>query len=176
MFSGLVFDVRRGLLVLLGSSSALLESTLQVRPFIDVMAYQDDGPKPSRTSREETPSATRPPVRRDDGLVLDNVSFSYPGRAEPALKDVSLRIGSGEIVLVVGEDGAGKTTLAKLICRLYDPSAGRILWNGTDYRDIPLAELRRNISVVFHDYARFPTTLRENDAARERGRRIGRPA
>ena len=78
---------------------------------------------------------------------------------------MSLRIGPGEIVLVVGENGAGKTTLAKLICHLYDPTAGRILWNGTDYRDIPLAELRRNISVVFQDHARFPATLRENVAA-----------
>ncbi|MEH1951518.1 MAG: ABC transporter ATP-binding protein [Nostoc sp.] len=64
----------------------------------------------------------------------------------------------------MGENGAGKTTLAKLLCRLYDPSQGAIIWNGQDLRSLPLEDLRSRIDVVMQDYARFPTTVRENVA------------
>lgn len=66
------------------------------------------------------------------------------------------------MVALVGENGAGKTTLAKLLCRLYDPTQGSIYWNEHDFHSLSLEDLRSRIAVVMQDYARFPTTLREN--------------
>ncbi len=66
------------------------------------------------------------------------------------------------MIALVGENGAGKTTFAKLLCRLYDPIEGTIFWNGQDLRSLSLPDLRSRIAVVMQEYARFPATLREN--------------
>ncbi|MEA5627165.1 ABC transporter ATP-binding protein [Nostoc sp. UHCC 0251] len=98
------------------------------------------------------------------GLDIKNLSFTYPNSDRAILKNINLRIHPNEMIVLVGENGAGKTTLAKLLCRLYDPSQGAIIWNGQDLRSLPLEELRSRIDVVMQDYARFPTTVRENVA------------
>ncbi len=96
------------------------------------------------------------------GIRFENVSFAYSGADKPVLDNITISIPQGEHVAFVGANGAGKTTIVKLLCRLYDPTAGRILLDGTDLRDLDVASLRRRISAVFQDYARYDFTLREN--------------
>jgi len=96
------------------------------------------------------------------GIVFDHVSFQYPTGSSEVLKDISLTIRPGEHVALVGENGAGKTSLIKLLCRLYDPSEGVITLDGLDLRQFLTSELRREISVIFQDYARYNLTAREN--------------
>lgn len=100
------------------------------------------------------------PIRR--GFRVEDVRFRYPGQGRAVLDGVSLAIGAGEIVALVGDNGSGKTTLAKLLCRLHDPSGGRIAVDGVDLRELDPRDLRRQVSVVFQDYVRYPLTAREN--------------
>jgi ATP-binding cassette, subfamily B, bacterial len=110
----------------------------------------------------ERPSAVQlPPVR--GAVVLEDLTFGYlPGR--PVLSHVDLRIEPGETVACVGPTGAGKSTLAKLATRFYDPTSGRILIDGYDLRDVTLASLRRQIGVVPQEPFLFAGTLRDNIA------------
>ncbi len=109
------------------------------------------------------PPDPRPvPCPIESGIELDHVSFRYPGAARQALRDVSLTIRPRETIALVGANGAGKTTLVKLLCRLYEPGGGKIAIDGIDLRRIRAADLRREISVVFQDYARYHMTAREN--------------
>jgi len=96
------------------------------------------------------------------GIVFDHVSFQYPTGTRPVLEEITFTIRPGETVALVGENGAGKTTLIKLLCRLYDPTAGTISLDGVDLREFGTAALRREISVIFQDYARYHLTAQEN--------------
>ena len=97
-----------------------------------------------------------------EGISFENVSFSFPNTSTQVLKDINLRIGPGQIVALVGENGSGKSTLVKLLCRLYDPQEGRIALDGIDLRDFNTVDLRREISIIFQDYARYNLTASEN--------------
>jgi ATP-binding cassette subfamily B protein len=102
------------------------------------------------------------PAAITSGITLDHVSFAYPGmEGEPVLTDVSLYLPAGATVALVGENGAGKTSLVKLLCRFYDPSEGRILVDGVDLRDIDLDGWRGATSVAFQDFVRFQLVARE---------------
>jgi len=116
----------------------------------------------TRPSVAQRPGAVElPPVRGE--IVFADVSFGYlPGR--PVLSHVDLRISPGETVACVGPTGAGKSTLAKLVTRLYDPTGGRILIDGQDLRDVTLGSLRRQIGVVPQEPFLFAGTLRDNIA------------
>lgn len=110
-----------------------------------------------------SPRAPRPiPKPMQRGIAFEQVGFGYTGSAEPVLQDVTLTIHPGEHIALVGANGAGKTTLVKLLCRLYDPTAGRITLDGVDLRELDLAALRRQYSVVFQDYVKYHFTAREN--------------
>ena len=102
------------------------------------------------------------PANWQSGLRVENLSFAYRGSEREALRDISLEIAPGEVIALVGENGSGKTTLVKLLCRLYDPDEGRITLDGADMREYDVAELRRQISVVFQDYNHYSLTLSEN--------------
>lgn len=91
------------------------------------------------------------------------VSFEYAGAAG-AISDVSFRAGAGETLAIVGPTGAGKTTIAKLLLRFYDPGAGHISIDGLDIRDLTLESLRGAISLVTQDAYLFDGTIRENIA------------
>jgi ATP-binding cassette subfamily B protein/subfamily B ATP-binding cassette protein MsbA len=109
----------------------------------------------------DRPGATEAKV--DGPISYEHVSFGYePGRK--ALHDVSLAAGRGDVVAIVGETGAGKTTLANLLVRFYDPWEGRITIGGTDIRDFRYRSLRRQIALVLQDPFIFPMTIRENIA------------
>ena len=97
-----------------------------------------------------------------DGFEFRNVSFGYPGSSHLVLKNVNLRIGTGERIAVVGEHGQGKSTLVKLIPRLYEPTSGKILLDGVDLREYDLDSLRREIGVIFQDFVHYDMTAREN--------------
>ena len=93
---------------------------------------------------------------------VENVSFKYPVADRYALKNINLSIAPGETIALVGEKGSGKTTLVKLLCRLYDPTSGRITLDNVDLRDFDPMELRQHIGVLFQDYTHYNLTARDN--------------
>ena len=99
------------------------------------------------------------------GIVLDNVSFSYPGATKPALDGVSLQIKPGEKLALVGENGAGKTTLIKLITGLYQPTSGTVSLDGLSLQQWDPGALRRRIGVIFQDFIRYQLLVGENVGA-----------
>lgn len=115
--------------------------------------------KPKVTS---SASATAIPSPIREGVMLENVSFRYPGSEAWALRNVCLRLAPGERIALVGENGAGKTTLTKLLVRLYDPSEGRILLDGLDLREYDLDSVRRAIGVIFQDFVQYDLRFDEN--------------
>jgi ATP-binding cassette subfamily B protein len=111
-----------------------------------------------------TGSATHGPDR-GDGVRFEHVTFVYPGNTEPAVEDVSFQLRPGESMALVGENGSGKTTIIKLLTRLYLPSSGRITLDGLDLAEWDAAILRRRIGVIFQDFARYQFTVGENIGA-----------
>jgi ATP-binding cassette subfamily B protein len=89
------------------------------------------------------------------GIRLEHVSFSYPGADRLVLDDVNLEFRPGSVIAIVGENGAGKTTLVKPLCRLYQPSGGRILMDGTDLSRIAPDAWRSRLAGAFQDFFRF---------------------
>ncbi len=103
-----------------------------------------------------------------DGITFDNVTFAYPGGTEPAVAGLTLEVRPGELIALVGENGAGKSTVVKLLLRFYDVDAGAVRVGGIDVRDLAPATLRNRIGVLFQDYASYEFSVRENVA-------MGRP-
>jgi ATP-binding cassette subfamily B protein len=111
------------------------------------------------------PVAERPrevPNTFEAGIEFDNVTFTYPGGTEPAVKDLKLHIRGGELIALVGENGAGKSTLIKLLLRFYDPSDGAIRVGGADLRELDPESWRSRIGVLFQDFASYELSVREN--------------
>jgi ATP-binding cassette subfamily B protein len=102
------------------------------------------------------------PVKR--GFEFRNVSFVYPGTNRRVLSNFTFTLKPGERVALIGENGQGKTTIVKLITRLYDPTEGAILLDGVDLREYDLASLHAEIGVIFQDFMRYEMTARENIA------------
>jgi ATP-binding cassette, subfamily B, bacterial len=109
------------------------------------------------------PAAPRAvPIDMAAGIEFDNVTFSYPGGTGPAVAGLSLHIRSGELLALVGENGAGKSTVVKLLLRFYDADSGSVRVGGVDLKDLDPEALRRRIGVLFQDYATYELTIREN--------------
>lgn len=98
----------------------------------------------------------------EGSLVFDHVTFTYPTDTEPMLKNISFEVKPGEMIGVVGATGAGKSTLAQLIPRLFDPQEGSIKIGGKDLRDISEASLRKNVSIVLQKAILFKGTIADN--------------
>ena len=113
-----------------------------------------------RSKRNALP-APRPILR---GFEFRNVSFHYPGASRLVINGLDLHLRAGERVALIGENGEGKTTLVKLMTRLYDPSEGQVLLDGVDLREYDLEDLYREIGVIFQDFMRYEMTARENIA------------
>jgi ATP-binding cassette subfamily B protein len=96
------------------------------------------------------------------GIVFEDVSFQYPDTERTAISDISLTIKPGEVAALVGANGSGKTTIVKLLCRLYDPHSGRITLDGVDIKEFGLVDLRRHMSVIFQDFAQYQLSARQN--------------
>jgi ATP-binding cassette subfamily B protein len=110
------------------------------------------------------PGALPAPKKIQQGFEFKNVSFAYPGSSRMILKNVSFKLAPSERIAIVGENGQGKTTIVKLITRLYDPTEGEILLDGVDLREYDLADLHAEIGVIFQDFMRYEMTARENIA------------
>ena len=157
----LVGGVGAGLLLgrivgLASDVNALYESGLFLRDF---RSFVDEG---AGVAEKVPENATPPPAAGFDELLLENVSFRYPGAATDAVKDVSLTVRRGEVVALVGENGSGKTTLAKLLALLYRPTEGRILWDGVDVAEVDRAAWRKKIAVIFQDFVKYQLTGIDN--------------
>ena len=118
----------------------------------------------------ETPVPTKPGTAQrgpdpSDGIRFENVAFTYPGAAQPALRDITLHLKPGSSLALVGENGSGKTTLIKLLTRLYEPTAGRVVLDGLDLREWDPLKLRERVGVIFQDFARYQMLVGENVGA-----------
>src|SRR5207245_8141166 len=111
------------------------------------------------------PNALRLPRPIQQGFEFRNVSFTYPGHTRLVLSDVSFHLRRGERLALVGENGQGKTTIVKLLTRLYDPTAGQILLDGVDLREYDLEDLSGQTAVIFQDFMRYEMTAAGNIAA-----------
>jgi ATP-binding cassette subfamily B protein len=117
--------------------------------------------KPTIRSKPNALPAPRPIVR---GVEFRDVSFSYPGNSRRVLDRINFKLHTGERLALIGENGQGKTTIVKLITRLYDPTEGQILLDGVDLREYDLEDLHREIGVIFQDFMRYEMTALENIA------------
>lgn len=115
-----------------------------------------------KSSIKEKSDAKPLPVFQES-ISFDSVDFSYNGH-EPVLKDVNLKIRRGEVLAIVGSSGAGKSTLVNLLPRFYDPTAGRILVDGIDLRDVTLKSLRAQIGIVTQEIILFNDSVARNIA------------
>jgi ATP-binding cassette subfamily B protein len=118
---------------------------------------------PAITDRAARQRGPRAKAQKQHGrLRFDHVMFRYPGVPTPVLRDVTLELEPGETVALVGPNGSGKSTLLQLVPRLAEVSAGSILLDGTDVRDLPLATLRSAVGCAFEDPTLFSVSVREN--------------
>ena len=117
--------------------------------------------KPTIRSKPNALPAPRPIQR---GVEFRNVSFCYPGNSRLILNNINFRLHTGERLALIGENGQGKTTIVKLITRLYDPTDGEILLDGVDLREYDLEDLHRVMGVIFQDFMRYEMTARDNIA------------
>lgn len=138
----------------LTAASSVYQHSLYLKDLFDFFDM-----KPSIISSPGAPAVAQP-IR--EGIVFQNVSFRYPGSGDWAVRNVSFSLGPGERIALVGENGAGKTTVTKLLARLYDPTDGRILLDGRDLREYDLQSVRCGIGVIFQDYVRYDWRFDEN--------------
>lgn len=167
LYSGLIVQVKQSLQILISTSTNLYDISLSVSPIFQLLELQPELQSPLVDVASRLPSLPdggqdTSPTKDKIGIEIKHLSFCYPGSNKSTVEDINLTIYPGEMLVLVGENGAGKTTLGKLLGRLYDPTSGKIDWNGKDLRSYSLAYVRSRIAVVMQDYARFPSTVREN--------------
>ena len=136
--------------------STIADQALFVTDLLDFFAM-----KPTVSSQPDALLVPRPIQK---GFEFRNVSFTYAGHTRMVLSDLNFTLGRGERLALVGENGQGKTTIVKLLTRLYDPSAGQILLDGVDLREYDLEDLWKEIGVIFQDFMRYDMTASENIA------------
>lgn len=136
----------------LGTIGGMYEDNLYISLLYEFLEQE----APARTG--EATEGTEP----EDGLRFEDVWFHYPGAAEAALRGVSFHLRPGEKLALVGENGSGKTTIVKLMTRLYTPSRGRVTLDGVDLQEWDLEALRARIGVLFQDFVRYQLTVGEN--------------
>jgi ATP-binding cassette, subfamily B, bacterial len=138
------------------SFSSIANQALFLTDLLDFLAV-----KPKVFSK---PRAIPAPKPIKQGFEFKNVSFNYPGNPRKVLDNVSFKLEPGSRIALVGENGQGKTTIVKLLTRLYDPTAGQILLDGVDLREYDLESLWKEIGVIFQDFTRYEMTASENIA------------
>ncbi|HEX7362717.1 MAG TPA: ABC transporter ATP-binding protein [Bryobacteraceae bacterium] len=155
-----------GILVqaIMGASSNIQQLFMTISGIADQALFLTDllaffGMRPTVTSKPNALPAPRPITK---GFEFRDVSFVYPGTQREVLKNLNFRLEPGERVAMIGQNGQGKTTIVKLMTRLYDPTGGKILLDGVDLRDYDIEDLCREIGVIFQDFMRYEMTAREN--------------
>ena len=153
-----------GIILQFGSSLSLIANSLN---FIydnneymkDLYLLVDTNPKiVSPENAIKIPSDTKPTI------IFNNVSFTYPGSKKPSIKDISFTINPGDSIAFVGENGAGKTTIIKLLLRFYDVTSGEILVEGTNIKDLDLNSYYAHVGVLFQYFNDYPFSVRDNIA------------
>jgi len=139
---------------LLGGMASLYEDNLFLSNFFEFLTL-----KP-KVNEPVDPQPVPRPLQK--GIIFEGVSFHYPSSKRKVLEDITFAITPGETVALVGRNGCGKTTLAKLLCRLYDPDQGIITLDNIDLKQFEIKALRSNISVLFQDFVKYYLTAREN--------------
>ena len=154
--SGAILQASNNIQLIFSTLSGIADQALFLT---DLLAFFDM--QPTIRSKANALPAPRPIVQ---GFEFRDVSFRYPGSSRLILDRLNFHLGPGERVALVGENGQGKTTIVKLITRLYDPSEGQVLLDGVDLREYDLEDLYREIGVIFQDFTRYEMTVRENIA------------
>lgn len=153
LYSSALGSVHGAISSIILAFAGLNESVLFFSRYTDLMAL------PPALSVTNSP---RPVPPLQTGIEFRNVSFRYTDQHPRVLKNVNLVFPKGQCLALVGLNGAGKTTIVKLLTRLYDPSEGQILWDGTDIREFDPVEYRRHIGAIFQDFAHYDLTAQEN--------------
>ena len=162
----LVFAVtlqcRTQLGALVGAIGSTFEGALGATRFFRFVDLEPGSIAGTLAPTRDPPRRVPKPLAR--GLELCDVGFSYPESLKPVLEALSLTIPRGSKFALVGENGAGKTTIVKLLARLYDPTHGRVELDGHDLRDYDLAELRESVSADFQEFVRYEFSVADNIA------------
>jgi len=154
MYFGAIQRAQTTLRGLFGSLGALYEDNLFLSTLSEFLDLED------RVVAPANPQPIPSPIRQ--GLRVHGAGFQYPHSEGPALQGVNLAVAPGEMVALVGSNGSGKTSLIKLLCRLYDPDEGSVTLDGTDLRELDPDAYRRRIAVVFQDYTQYALPATDN--------------
>ena len=152
--SGAILQASNNIQLVFSTLSSIADQALFLT---DLLAFFDM--KPTIRSKPNALAAPRPFVR---GFEFRDVSFAYPGTTRRVVDHLSFTLSPGERVALIGENGEGKTTVVKLMSRLYDPTEGQVLLDGVDLREYDLEDLYKEIGVIFQDFMRYEMTAREN--------------
>jgi ATP-binding cassette subfamily B protein len=154
--AGALLGANAGIQAVFSTFSSIADQSLFLTDLVQFFKVE-----PTIRSKPDAIPAPRP---MREGVVFEDVSFAYPGNSRLVLDRLNLCIGLGERIALVGTNGQGKTTIVKLLARLYDPTAGRILLDGVDLRDYRVEDLHREFGVIFQDFMRYDMTARQNIA------------
>ena len=160
LFSQRLFDPLRQLAERFTQIQGGLTAVERIGELLEQPIEIADLPPPQRSALARR-AVEEGPTAGAGEVVFENVSFAYRSD-DPILEDLSFRIAPGEHVAIVGPTGSGKTTIIRLLCRLYEPQAGRILLDGVDIRELPVALLRRRLGVVLQDTFLFSGNVADN--------------
>lgn len=138
-----------------GNLGWMYENNLYVNHFFEVMNL------PRIVHESESPTKINPSINPPE-IEFKNVTFAYPNSKKKVLKNLSFKINSAENVALVGKNGAGKTTIVKLLCRFYDVTSGEILINGTNIRDVSLKDWYQYMGTLFQEFIKYDFTVKEN--------------
>jgi ATP-binding cassette subfamily B protein len=154
--AGAILQASNNIQQIFSTASSIADQALFLTDLLAFFAME-----PTIRSKPHALPAPRPMV---SGFEFRDVSFSYPGTTRKVLDRLNFTLRPGERVALIGENGEGKTTIVKLLTRLYDPTDGQILLDGVDLRDYNIEDLYREIGVIFQDFMRYEMTARENVA------------
>jgi ATP-binding cassette, subfamily B, bacterial len=152
--AGAIAGASAGIQNVFNTFCGIAEQALFMTDLVEFFAVE-----PTIRSKPGALAAPRPIQR---GIEFRNVSFSYPNSTRQILSGINLRIEPKERIALVGENGMGKTTIVKLLTRLYDPTEGQILLDGIDLREYNLEDLWKEIGVIFQDFVHYEMTAAEN--------------
>ncbi len=155
VYTGALDSIAVGVASLISTTATIYEGTL----FIDNMILFMKEEKKIVSTVENPPQVARHSSHK---IVFKNVSFSYPGVDRKVLKNINVEINAGDTVVLVGLNGAGKTTFIKLLTRLYDPTEGVIELDGRDIREYEPEELYRIYGIIFQDFVKYAFSVSEN--------------
>ncbi len=156
LLAGAIAGASTNIQALFTTFSGIADQSLFLTDLVEFFAV-----KPKILSKPGALLAPRPICQ---GIEFRNVSFSYPGNRRRVLSNINMRLDPGERIALVGANGQGKTTVVKLLTRLYDPSEGQIFLDGIDLREYDLDDLWREIGVIFQDFMHYEMTASENIA------------